>query len=93
MSCSFGVFAGEKVLTFLGNVTYCNDENRSLIANNGKKEMSFFVIGTIFRGDSRIDLSDLREGCAVTITYKKSKERLIANKVDVRECLAANQSQ
>jgi hypothetical protein len=88
--CSFLVSAGEKVLTFSGNITYFDDENRSIIAHNGKKEMSFFVAGNIVHGDNRIDMADLRKGCTVTVTYQKSKKRLVASRVDVKECLAIN---
>jgi len=83
--------AGEKFLTFSGKITYCNDENRSIVAQNDKKEISFFVAGSVFHDDSKIEMAELSKGCTVNITYQKHKRRFIANRVDVQDCQDTHQ--
>ena len=79
--------AGEKFSDFSGNITYLNDENRSLVVKNeNNRELSFFVAGSVLRGNSEINMSELSKGCSVTITYQKNKRRYIANRVTLMGC-------
>lgn len=81
------IYAGEKFLTFSGNITYLNDESRSMVIKNNKnKELSFFVAGQIMQGNKKINLVDLTKGCMVTVTYQKSRSRYIASQVTTLGC-------
>lgn len=88
---AIGISAGEKVYTFSGTITHYDGENRTILASNGKKELSFFITGQVYREESLIDISELGSGCTVTITYLKNRGRLIASKVLAGDCLASSQ--
>lgn len=78
--------AGEKFKLFSGNIIYVNNENRSLTVKRNKKRISFFVAGSVIHDNREVSFSKLTKGCAVTVTYKKSRRRFIANRVTLKEC-------
>ncbi|MBN1306627.1 MAG: hypothetical protein JXA18_01825 [Chitinispirillaceae bacterium] len=78
--------AAVKQQTFRGSAIRCDDESSSIIVRNGKKEMSFFVVGKITRGGTNIGINDLIKGCPLVVTYRKNKKHFIATRVEAEVC-------
>ena len=68
-------------MVFTGNpINFCTESNQ-ITVRNGKKEMSFFIMGKITRDGQKIKLSDVSINCPVSISYQKNRKQNVATRI------------